>query len=239
MLLLPAIDLMSGQVVRLRQGRAQEKTVYPGSPAEWAQRWQRAGGDWLHVVDLDAAFHGTARNLDAVRDIVGAVTIPVELGGGLREESDLRRAFDLGVSRVVIGTRAIESADFVRDMVQRFGPERIAVGLDAKDGFAALKGWTEQASINVIDAAKQMAALGVGTIVYTDIATDGMMQGPNFAGLDALLAAVSCPVIASGGVSRNDDLYELARRERLHGVIIGRALYDETVNLNEFRQAGG
>ena len=236
MLLLPAIDLMSGEVVRLRQGRADEKTVFPGTPAEWAARWEREGGDWIHVVDLDAAFHGESANLASLRSIAAAVRVPIELGGGMRDEAAVRRALEAGASRIVIGTRAAESLEFVRDMVGVFGGERIAVGIDAKDAFVAVKGWTEASARPALDLAHDVAALGVGAIIYTDIATDGMMAGPNYAALDAMLAAVDCPVIASGGVSRPEDLVELSRRARLEGVIIGRALYDGAVKLAEFRR---
>ncbi len=235
MLLLPAIDLMSGDVVRLRQGRAEEKTVFPGSPAEWAARWEREGGDWLHVVDLDASFGGVSVNLDAVRAMVAAVGIPVELGGGMRDEASIRAALDAGVSRVVIGTRAAESLDFVREMVTRLGGDRIVVGIDAKDGMVAVKGWTEASKCSALDLARDVSAAGVGAIIYTDIATDGMMAGPNYEALDAMLAAVDCAVIASGGVSRPDDLIQLAARKDLHGAIIGRALYDGAIKLAECR----
>ncbi len=235
MLLLPAIDLMSGDVVRLRQGRAAEKTVFPGSPGEWAARWETAGGDWLHVVDLDAAFHEAPANEEAIRAIVAAVTIPVELGGGIRSEADARRAFDAGVSRVVVGTRAVESPDFLREMIHRFGGARVAVGIDAKDGFVAIDGWRKTSARRAIEMAREVAKLGVGAIIYTDIATDGMMAGPNFPALDELLSEVDCAIIASGGVSSEADLSKLAKREKLHGTIIGRALYDEAVNLARFR----
>lgn len=225
---------MSGEVVRLRQGRADEKTVFPGTPAEWAARWEREGGDWIHLVDLDAAFSGESTNLDAVRAIEAAVRIPIELGGGMRDEASIRRALESGVSRVVIGTRAAESLAFVRCMVGIFGGGRIAVGIDAKDGFVAVRGWTEASPRSTLDLARDVAAIGVGTIIYTDITTDGMMAGPNYSALDAMLAAVDCPVIASGGVSRPGDLIELSRRPSLAGAIIGRALYDGAVKLAEF-----
>jgi phosphoribosylformimino-5-aminoimidazole carboxamide ribotide isomerase len=236
MLLLPAIDLMSGEVVRLRQGRAREKTVYPGAPAEWAARWEAAGGDWLHVVDLDAAFGGESTNHDAVCSIVGAVKIPVELGGGMRDEAGIRRALDAGVTRIVIGTAAVESLGFVREMARIFGGARIAVGIDAQGGLVAVRGWTQSSSRLALELAREVAALGVGTVIYTDIATDGMMTGPNYAALDEMLASVDCAVIASGGVSSNDDLRELAKRGKLAGTIIGRALYDGAVDLRKFRQ---
>lgn len=236
MLLLPAIDLMAGEVVRLRQGRADEKTVFPGSPAEWAARWEREGADWLHVVDLDAAFGGKSVNHEAVRAIVDAVKVPIELGGGMRDEASIRRALDAGVSRIVIGTRAAESLTFVRDMIRLVGGARVAVGIDAKDGLVVVKGWIQSTSTNALALARNVSLLGAGTIIYTDISTDGMMAGPNYAALDAMLARVDCDVIASGGVSRNEDLLELSKRRELHGAIIGRALYDGAVDLGRFRR---
>ena len=235
MLLLPAIDLMDGQVVRLRQGKADQKTVYSNDPAALARRWQDEGGDYLHVVDLDAAFsgHSGPANQAALRAILAAITIPCELGGGLRDADTVRHALDLGVSRVVIGTRAAESTAFVRDLVQTFGSERIVVGIDAKDGHVAVRGWTASAGRRGLDLALEVQAAGVGAIIYTDIATDGMLSGPNFAELDALLHRLDCPLIASGGVSRAEDVLELSRRPRLTGTIIGRALYEGNLRLAE------
>lgn len=237
MLLLPAIDLMGGEVVRLRQGKAAEKTVYSADPAALARRWQSEGGDILHLVDLDAAFTGqpSEQNRTALRAIVEAVTIPCELGGGLRDEAAVRAALDLGVSRVVIGTRAAESMDFVADLVRTFGSGRVVVGIDARDGMVAVKGWTESAGRPAIDVARAAEAAGVAAIIYTDIATDGMLGGPNFAELDRLLAQLDCPVIASGGVTHASDVLALAKRPGLAGAIIGRALYEGTLSLADCR----
>ena len=233
MLLLPAIDLMSGQVVRLRQGKAAEKTVYSDDPAALARRWEQEGGDYLHVVDLDAAFSGQsgAENQAALRAILAALTIPCELGGGLRDEAAVRAALDLGVARVVIGTRAAESMGFVAQLVQTFGRERIVVGIDACNGTVAVRGWTESAGQRASDLAREAEAAGVAAIIYTDIATDGMLTGPNYAELDALLGQLDCPLIASGGVATVADVRELASRPTLHGAIIGRALYEGTLCL--------
>ena len=188
--LLPAIDLMSGQVVRLRQGRAEEKTVYSDEPATVARRWQAEGGDWVHLVDLDAAFSGRAgANLATVRAVCAAVTVPCELGGGLRDAAAVRAALDAGVARVIIGTRAVEAMGFVADLVKTFGSERVAVGIDARDGIVAVKGWTESAGRRAVDVAHEAEWAGAGAIIYTDIATDGMMAGPNLAALDELLRA--------------------------------------------------
>ena len=239
MLLLPAIDLMDGQVVRLRQGKASEKTVYSDDPAALARRWQAEGGDLLHLVDLDAAFSGRAgaENREALRAILGAVTIPCELGGGLRDEAAVRAALDLGISRVVIGTRAAESMEFVAGLVRTFGAARIVVGIDARDGIVAVKGWTESGGRQALDLAREAAAAGVAAIIYTDIATDGMLAGPNFAELDRLLAQIDCPLIASGGVTRARDVLELMARPKLNGAIIGRALYEGTLNLADCRSS--
>ena len=235
MLLLPAIDLMDGQVVRLRQGKAEEKTVYSSDPAALARRWEQEGGDYLHVVDLDAAFSGRsgAANQAALRAILGAITIPCELGGGLRDETAVRAALDLGVTRVVIGTRAAESMDFVAHLVRTFGSERVVVGIDARDGTVAVKGWTESAGRRAVDLALEAEAAGAGAVIYTDIATDGMLAGPNFAELDALLERLDCPLVASGGVTTADDVRRLASHPKLYGAIIGRALYEGSLSLAE------
>lgn len=217
---------MGGEVVRLRRGEATEKTVYSSDPPAFARRWEAEGGDWLHLVDLDAAFTGESRNLEAVRAICAAVSIPCELGGGMRSEAAVRAALEVGVSRVVIGTRASESLEFVQEMVATFGGERIAVGIDARNGKVAVKGWTETTARDATALALDAQAAGVGAIIYTDIATDGMLQGPNFAELGKLLATLECPLIASGGVSSPNDVRRLAAMPGLYGAIIGKALYD-------------
>ncbi len=233
MILLPAIDLMSGQAVRLRQGRADAKTVYSDDPAAVARRWQDEGGDYLHVVDLDAAFTGERSEVNAatIRAILAAIDIPCELGGGLRDRASIAAALELGVTRVVIGTRAAESMTFVAEMVRAFGSERIVVGIDAKDGLVAVRGWTETSQRRAVDLAREAEAAGAGAIIYTDIATDGMLAGPNFAELDTMLAALRCPLVASGGVTTAEDVRRLAGRTGLYGAIIGRALYEGTLRL--------
>ncbi|MGB8170231.1 MAG: 1-(5-phosphoribosyl)-5-[(5-phosphoribosylamino)methylideneamino]imidazole-4-carboxamide isomerase [Chthoniobacteraceae bacterium] len=233
MILLPAIDLMSGEVVRLRQGKADQKTVYSNDPATFAQRWENEGGDYLHIVDLDAAFSGEQRNLDAVRAITSAISIPCELGGGIRTTTAVQRAIDAGVSRVIIGTRAAESLDFVRETAREFGSQRVAVGIDAKNGLVSVKGWTEESALSALDLAKRAEDAGAGTIIYTDIATDGMLQGPNFAETQKMLEALDCQLIASGGVSSAADVERLAQMPGLYGCIIGKALYDGAVNLRD------
>ncbi|MGV3534127.1 MAG: 1-(5-phosphoribosyl)-5-[(5-phosphoribosylamino)methylideneamino]imidazole-4-carboxamide isomerase [Chthoniobacteraceae bacterium] len=237
MILLPAIDLMSGEVVRLQQGKADQKTVYSNDPAAFARKWEEEGGDYLHIVDLDAAFSGEQKNLDAVRAITAAVSIPCELGGGMRDRQAIARAFDAGVSRIVIGTRAAESLEFVREMVAEFGSERIAVGIDAKNGLVSVKGWTETSELKALDLARRVEDAGAGTIIYTDIATDGMMQGPNFGELERVLSTIDCSLVASGGVSTADDVRRLREMPGLYGCIIGKALYDGAIQLTEVATA--
>jgi phosphoribosylformimino-5-aminoimidazole carboxamide ribotide isomerase len=226
MLLLPAIDLMGGEVVRLKRGLATEKTVYSSDPVAFAKKWEDAGADWLHIVDLDAAFGGEPKNLDAVERICAAVRIPCELGGGMRNADNVRAAFSAGVRRVILGTRAAESIDYVRETCAEFGGDRVAVGIDAKDGLVAVKGWTETTPKPATELALAVQEAGAGTIIYTDIATDGMLQGPNFQAMQDLLEILDCNLIASGGVSSVDDLRRLAALPGLHGAIIGKALYD-------------
>jgi phosphoribosylformimino-5-aminoimidazole carboxamide ribotide isomerase len=232
-LILPAIDLMSGEVVRLRQGKADQKTVYSSDPVAFAKQWEAEGGDYLHIVDLDAAFTGEQRNLAAVAAICDAISIPVELGGGMRDEAAIKRALDAGVDRAIIGTRAAESLEFVRDMASTFGSDRIAVGIDAKGGIVAVKGWTESAGLSALDLARRAEDAGAGTIIYTDIATDGMLAGPNFAEMEKMLSTLSCQLVASGGVGSAEHVHRLAELPGIYGCIIGKALYDGKVHLSE------
>ncbi len=238
MLLFPAIDLMSGNVVRLRQGKADQKTVYSDDPAGFARKWEAEGGDWLHLVDLDAAFSGEQKNLTSVRAITSAVKIPCELGGGIRDASAIGRALDAGVSRVILGTKAAESMDFVHDMAAKFGRERIAVGIDAKNGIVSVRGWTEETGQNALDLAVRAVEAGAGTIIYTDVATDGMLQGPNFAETERVncaIAPLGGRLIASGGVGTVGHVTRLATIPGLYGCIIGKALYDGTVFLEQVK----
>ena len=233
MLIFPAIDLMDGQVVRLRQGKASEKTVYSDDPVAFARRWAEEGGDYLHIVDLDAAFTGEQRNLGWIARIAAAIGIPCQLGGGIRDEAAARRAFDAGVARVIIGSRAAESLDFVSELVAAFGSERIAVGIDAKNGEVSVKGWTELSGMKAATLAVRAEAAGAGTLICTDIATDGMLTGPNYAEIEQILSLVHCQVIASGGVSTAGDVVRLAAMPGLYGTIIGKALYDNRIELKE------
>ncbi len=232
MILLPAIDLMGGEVVRLKRGLATEKTVYSSDPVSFAKKWEDSGADWLHIVDLDAAFSGEPQNLDAIEKICAAVNIPCELGGGMRNFKNVSAAFSCGISRVILGTKACESPEYIAEMCTEFGGERIAVGIDAKNGKVAVKGWTETTATSAADLALMAQVAGVRTIIYTDIATDGMLEGPNFSELENLLKLLDCHLIASGGVSCAEDLRRLARMPRLHGAIIGKALYDGQITGN-------
>lgn len=219
--------------MRLTQGRADQETVYAENPADIAAEFRSAGSGWVHVVDLDGAFAGEPQNLAAVRAIT-AVGMKVQLGGGLRTRAAVERALGFGVSRVVIGTRATESESFVGELVHSFG-EKVAVGIDAKNGQVAVKGWVATADMSALALAKRMNALGVRTLIHTDIGTDGMLTGPNLPAQEAMLEMGGFRVIASGGVSRREDvvnLTELARRyPNLDGVIVGKALYEKRVEL--------
>jgi len=233
MTIYPAIDIRGGRCVRLLQGRADQETVYAENPAGVAAQFRAAGSEWVHVVDLDGAFAGAPANLEAVAAIAG-VGMKVQFGGGLRTREAVERVFALGVGRVVIGTRAAESEAFVGELVQEFG-DRIAVGIDAKNGEVAVRGWVDNTGMGAVALGRRMDALGVRTLIHTDIGTDGMLTGPNFAAQEAMLAAGKFQVIASGGVSRREDvvkLAELARRyANLDGVIVGKALYERRVEL--------
>jgi len=233
MIIYPAIDIKGGRCVRLSQGRADQETVYAEDPAAVAAQFKKDGAQWVHVVDLDGAFSGESKNLSVVRAIA-ALGMKVELGGGLRSRLAVERALGIGASRVVIGTRAAESEPFVSELVKLFG-DRIAVGIDAKNGKVAVKGWVDTTGTSALAMAKRMDELGVATLIYTDISTDGMLTGPNLPAQEAMLAAVKCRVIASGGVSVQNDvdvLKALAKNHaNLDGVIIGKAIYEKRVDL--------
>jgi phosphoribosylformimino-5-aminoimidazole carboxamide ribotide isomerase len=240
-LILPAIDLKGGRVVRLLQGRADAETVYGDDPAAVARRWEQEGGQFLHVVDLDGAFEGEPRNWNSVKLILGAVKMPVELGGGLRTREQIDGALAMGVNRVVVGTKACESPEFVEALVKEFG-DRIVVGIDARDGFVAVKGWVEKSKWPAIEFAQKIDGLGVANIIFTDVSTDGMLTGPNYNAVTAVCNAVKCQVIASGGVSQAGDVVRLRELAKTHanlsGVIIGKALYDGRIDLKQISSGG-
>ncbi len=241
MTIYPAIDIRGGRCVRLLQGRADAETVYAEDPAEVAAGFKAAGAAWVHVVDLDGAFAGEPRNLGVVGRIA-AVGLSVQLGGGLRTRQSVEAALSLGVARVVIGTRAAESEAFVSELVAAFG-DRIAVGIDAKAGKVAVKGWVDTTGASALGMAGRMDALGVATLIHTDVGTDGMLEGPNLGAQEAMLGAVRARVIASGGVGRREDvlrLIELKRgRPNLDGVIVGKAIYEGRVDLRDLLGLAG
>jgi len=234
MQLLPAIDLMDGQVVRLEQGKAERKTVYPNSPVDTARSWEDQGADWIHLVDLDAAFTGKMRNLAEVQKICQEVTVPCELGGGIRDLRAVEAAFHAGVSRVIIGSRACQSLDFIVQCVETWGGEKIAVGIDAKDGKVATHGWVEISEWGALELAQAVVETGVQTVIYTDIATDGMFTGPNLKAQTEMAQSVGPPqLIASGGIGTVDDLLALAEIPGVSGAIMGKALYDGKFHLGD------
>ena len=233
MIILPAIDLHDCQVVQLRQGKLEEKTVYSDDALAIAKLWEEEGANGLHIVDLNAAFTGETRNIEIIKRLVHSLNIPVEVGGGIRSVEIATTFIDAGVTRVVLGTQAVESPDLLEKLVKQFGGDRVAVSVDAKDGKVAVKGWTEITAVDALDFIKSVENLGVRTIIFTDIATDGTLQGPNIGALEKILASTRCHLISSGGVADIEDIKELASLPNLYGTIIGKALYDGTVDLGE------
>lgn len=225
----PAIDLRGGKCVRLRQGDYQRETVYGEDPAAMARHWVEQGATCLHLVDLDGARDGGSANLEAVGAILNSVDVPCELGGGIRDEGTIRRLLDLGLARLVLGTRALKEPDWFRQTARKH-PGRLALGVDAKNGQVATDGWLETSATRAIDLAKQFEGEPLAAIIYTDIAKDGMLAGPNLAAMQEMNEAVELDVIASGGVTTAADVRQLAELG-LAGCIIGRALYERTLTL--------
>ena len=239
MIILPAIDLKGGKCVRLRQGRAEDVTVYGDDPAAQARDWAEQGGQELHVVDLDGAFAGVPRHAETIRRIIEAFGGPVEVGGGLRTPEALDAVLEAGAARAIIGSAALEDPAFLAKAVECYG-DRIAVGIDARDGFVQTKGWVETTRTQATELATAVAKLGVKAIVYTDTATDGMLGGPNLTQMAAICdAAPMCEVTASGGVSSPFDVENLKALERpnLRAAIVGKALYDGRTTLRELNIA--
>ena len=231
MILYPAIDLKDGQAVRLLRGDMEKSTVFNDDPAAQAMEFVEAGCEWLHLVDLNGAFAGEPVNAAAVEAILERCKVPAQLGGGIRDMATIERWLDKGLQRVILGTVAVENPDLVREAARAF-PGHVAVGIDARNGRVATKGWAEETDVMVTDLARSFEDAGVAAIIYTDINRDGAMQGPNVEATADLARAVSIPVIASGGVSSLDDL--IALRDcgtDLNGAISGRALYDGAIDL--------
>lgn len=236
MQLYPAIDMKNGQCVRLRQGKFKEITVYSDSPEKVAAYWESQGATFLHLVDLDGALAGYSVNEDAIRRIVAAFSMPIEIGGGIRTEEAIERMLNLGVSRVIIGTKAVQNPLFLRDAVTHFGADRIVAGVDAKNGLVAIEGWEKVSKISASDLCGQMKEYGVRHVVYTDISRDGMLTGPNVEATKALTEETGMDIIASGGMSSMDDLRRL-HEAGVNGAIIGKALYENRINLKEAVEA--
>jgi phosphoribosylformimino-5-aminoimidazole carboxamide ribotide isomerase len=227
-LILPAIDIKDGKCVRLVQGEPGTEKIYSDDPAKMAILWRGENAKTLHVVDLDGAFEGQLKNLEAVRKIVDAVDIPVQLGGGIRRYEEVRELFEIGVYRVVLGTAAIEDPELVRRVIQDFGARKIAIGIDAKNGVVMTKGWQEDSGVDAISLALKMKELGVFRIVYTDISRDGMLTGPNFDAIKEMAEKTDLRITASGGISGFKDLIRLQELEKfgVDSVIVGKALYE-------------
>jgi len=230
--IIPAIDLKDGQCVRLRQGKFDEVTVYYNNPQDAAIRWQNEGAKVLHVVDLDGAKKGCISNLSSIKKIREVFHGEIEVGGGIRKTGDIELLLNSGIDRVILGTIAVEKPDFVKEVCKSF-PERIIAGIDARDGYVAVKGWTEITKIKATELAQKMQEHGVWGIIYTDISRDGMLTGPNIEATKELVDVLSIPVIASGGVSSIEDIKRLAEIENLWGVITGKAIYSGAIDLKE------
>lgn len=242
MIIYPAIDLHQGRCVRLRQGRAAEETIYSEDPVAMAEHWAGQGAEWLHVVNLDGAFGENSLNLKVLDEILNAVKIPVQFGGGLRDMEAIEEALAMGVRRVVLGTVAVREPEVVAGALVRFGPERISVGIDARDGLVATHGWQETEAMSALELARMMRDLGLTRIIYTDIVRDGMLSGVNAEASVELARRTGLRVIASGGLSSLDDIRHLKEMEKdgVEGAIIGRALYTGAISLPEaLRIAGG
>jgi len=234
MIVIPAIDLKEGNCVRLEQGEMNRDPVFSDNPAEQALKWQEAGAELLHLVDLDGAFAGIPKNKAAIEAIIKAIRIPAQLGGGIRDIATIEAYLSLGLSRVIIGTAAQRNPELVIEACQKF-PGQIVVGIDAKNGMVAVQGWAELTDISAVDLAKKFEDCGVAAIIYTDISRDGMMGGPNLESTKALAEAISIPVIASGGVSSLKDIENLMAIEAsgVTGAITGKAIYTGAINLRE------
>ena len=227
----PAIDLKNGQCVRLKQGRFDDVTSYGDDPVQRAKIWEEAGATYIHVVDLDGARTGNSYNLEAIKKIVAAVNVPIQTGGGIRSMRDIEQRIDAGVSRVIIGTAAVNNPELVKEAVRVYG-DKIAVGIDASKGMVATDGWEKISDVPAIELCKKMAEIGVKTVVYTDISKDGMMSGPNIESTKELVEESGIDIIASGGVSAMSDL-EGVESINAQGVIIGKALYQGALDLKE------
>jgi len=231
MIIYPAIDIKDGKCVRLVQGRFDDETVYSDDPVEVALKWERLGAQFLHIVDLDGARMGEPRNAKVISEIAARVSIPVQMGGGIRSVDKVEAALNSGVKRVILGTSAIKDPELVKFVLKEYG-RSIAIGIDARNGKVAIEGWEKTSEFTAVDFAKKMQSLGAKTIIYTDISRDGMLSGPNFKAMEEMVGAVDVDVIASGGVGRIEDIRDL-KKTGVSGVIIGKALYTGNVDLKQ------
>ncbi len=239
MLVIPAIDLKDGNCVRLLQGKKDAVTVYSNDPAKTAKRWASEGASLLHIVDLDGAFSGNQKNLEAIIKIREAVDITLEVGGGIRDVGNLLKLFSAGIDRVIIGTAAIEDPEFLAYSCDKY-PGKVLIGIDARDGMVAIKGWEEVTKTTATELAKRLEMVGVAGIIYTDIKRDGMLSGPNIEATREMAENTGIPVIASGGISRLEDIKNLMEIGNLWGAITGKAIYSGTLDLGEaIRVAAG
>ncbi|MEJ2697035.1 MAG: 1-(5-phosphoribosyl)-5-[(5-phosphoribosylamino)methylideneamino]imidazole-4-carboxamide isomerase [Candidatus Sulfobium sp.] len=232
MFVIPAIDLKDGKCVRLLQGRKDAVTVYSDDPPATAEKWESYGAKMLHVVDLDGAFTGLQKNIDMVLDIRRHVKMIMEVGGGIREMATVEKLVNAGIERIILGTSALEDSAFVKEACSRF-PGKILVGIDAKDGKVAVRGWEEVSTVGAAELAKKVESAGVAGIIYTDISRDGMLSGPNIAAQQEMVKALTVPVIASGGIATLDDVKSLLRIKGLWGAITGKAIYSGSLDLKE------
>lgn len=229
MLIYPAIDIKNGKCVRLTQGLINEEKKYFDDPVEAAKLWQSQGAKVLHVVDLDGAFEGSPKNLSIIKSIINEVDIPVQVGGGIRSLAAIEALLEAGAARAILGTKALEDKEMLTEAVKRFG-DRIVVSIDAKGGYVATEGWVKTSELTVLEFVKELEDIGVATVVYTDIARDGMLMGPDIEGLMAIKQAAAIKVIASGGISSKADLDKLKELE-VEGAIVGKALYEGKLSL--------
>ncbi|MEK7881114.1 MAG: 1-(5-phosphoribosyl)-5-[(5-phosphoribosylamino)methylideneamino]imidazole-4-carboxamide isomerase [Deltaproteobacteria bacterium] len=232
MIIIPAIDIKQGRCVRLCQGVMSDETEYSKDPSDVAKRWADSGAELIHIVDLDAAIEGTPKNLSTIEKIASSIAVPLQIGGGIRNEETAERYLDIkGVMRVILGTLALSEPKTIESLARRY-PGRIAIGIDAKDGFVAIKGWVEVTKTKAIDLAKKFEGMGVAAIIYTDISRDGMLTGPNVKATKKLIDTIKIPVIASGGVSKIDDITAL-KKIKATGAIVGKALYSGAIDLKK------